>query len=113
MASSEPGPELDRRVALLLGWRREDTVYRGRSEEAWRQPGVEFVERPAFSTDPARIAEMVEWLAKRFEGVSLGWSTSDSEWAAAASGTKVWTGQTIQHALALLLVAVGEVGSDA
>lgn len=109
MASSEPGPELDRRVSEAMG----------------KRPKPKFsgdLAYPKFSTDPARIAEMVEWLraigdysdinidltAQSGVMARMGfWPDGDveREWVDAA----VDKADSIEHALALLVVAVGEV----
>ena len=113
--SEEPGPELDRRVSEAMG-KGPVMVLDCYPEHLCFAP---------YSTDPARIAEMVEWLraigdysdinidltAQSGVMARMGfWPDGDveREWVDAA----VDKADSIQHALALLVVAVGEVGSD-
>ena len=93
MTTSEPGPELDRRVSEAMG-KGPVMVLDSYPEKVCYAP---------YSTDPARIAEMVEWLNGSADLAVYVSGDVDVY----LQGTKhSATGCTIPHALALLVVAV-------
>jgi len=127
MTTSEPGPELDRRVAEAIGYERIQVCVDASGGTAWMCGAKEgvgtFVDLLGFSTDPARIAEMVEWLRReRWESIEVELDPEGRYWARTADNTAQgepdwihgpWLGKTIEHALALLVVAVGDSSKHA
>ena len=113
MPSDQQGPDLDRLVAEILGW---TTLVPGPD---WIMPEVLHWLRPcgkfqgscpAFSTNPRRIEEMLAWLRKGKE-VNIVVQIGVSDWGVSAvivGRPKIARGDTIQHALARLVVAVAE-----
>lgn len=95
MASSEPGPELDRRVGEAMG-KGPVMVLDCYPEHLCFAP---------YSTDPARIAEMSAWLLHT--GYPVIYPLGEVVRAYLQGHPESSEGQTIQHALALLVVAVG------
>jgi hypothetical protein len=123
MSKDKPGPELDRRVATVLGT--EGTHNTNPCDIPYVTSGMT---DPPYSTDPTRIQEMNDWLTKEREHwagsddptIDLGRNTATASmlwrvWEHRLDGTRQSvpmgcdrTGETIQHALALLVCAVAE-----
>ena len=96
------GEELDAAVAKVLGWTFH--TYPPDISPYWtRADGM--VGTHHFSTDPAHIAEMLAWLTRNQEVVTV---QGDDRDAMAFWRMLNGTGDTIQHALANLIVQVAE-----
>lgn len=104
------GTELDAAVAKAMG------LSQPAPRAFWRDAEGNIVPDPFYSTDVARIPEMLAWLNERGWFVSLWQSQVTRLWEG-----KVWSAphgsivecdcQTIQHALANLVVAVAARGA--
>ena len=108
----DPGPELDRAVAAALGLCPPRCPFC--DERHWGRLGLcnAMPEGPrcAYSTNPARIEEMLSWLrSDRPRRVEVRVEIAGHVAAETYAGRVCYVeGDTIQHALALLVVAVAE-----
>jgi len=130
MTNDQPGPELDRRVAVAMGWTELRWHERERLGPTWRHRMAAYIGNPpcgsspaplirwvpAYSTDPARIPEMEAHIlttADAFWIESISHRPCLSTRVAHAQRNKPFlqwyaNGLTTQHALALLIDAIAE-----
>lgn len=123
MASDLQGAELDRAVAVAMGW----TISRsGQSPSRlcwWEKGNFTLPDPPGFSTDWGLVPKMLAWLRERCvkqTGLEAVWDeeTTVESWHCFAEpeGHRDLVcrfGETLPIALARLVVAVAEMGEEA
>lgn len=125
MLTPDVGHDLDRAVAEAMGWKQCGTnEHKGEAwpvgipPRGWKHPQVASIVSDGeeqwtiykFSTDPATLAEMLEWLCRECE-VAIS-SYANGQWCATDHKRRhLAEGATINEAVARLVLMVASMGA--